>query len=996
MNKNFPRLYGATAFLMLSVFCSNAQAQTRTVSGTVTHDGKPLSGVTVSQEGRSEATVTGASGRYQLTVSGENPVLIFRHPDHPLWREETGDRTEIDISLGEKVQEIQEVTLNAGYYTVKDKERTGSIAKVTAKDIENQPVTNVLSALQGRMAGVSITQGGGTPGGGYDLQIRGKNSLRREGNEPLYIIDGVPVLSESPAKLGLSVFPYSGVNPLNAISPNDIESVEILKDADGTAIYGSRGANGVVLVTTKRGKKGRNLLQVNASYALSEVAGKMDLMDTGQYLKMRKEAYANDGITTFPANAHDVNGNWSQDRYTDWQEELIGKRAEALAVQASLTGGSDTTTYLLSFGHQELGTVFPAPYTYKTNTVAGNFTYRSPDARWALGLTNQLSFQKNSVISEDLTNKTLTLSPNAPALYTADGSLNWENSTFTNPIAAFLGTYRNDTKTLNTGMNAEYRLTPHMKLRLSGGISWQSFEEWSLKPHTVNNPAFGLTSANSTAFKNNLESFSYILEPQWQATREWGSHKVEVLVGGTLQQAVTGQEAVQGYGFESNALMNNIGAAKTKVVGDQVRGQYHYAAGFGRLNYRWRDRYLLNVTGRRDGSSRFGPNNRFANFGAVGAAWIFSEEDFLKDSRWLSLGKLRGSAGTAGNDRIGDYMYLNTYTVGSYIYDGITGLNPSRLYNPNFSWEKTVKTEAALELGFLQNRLRTTAAWYRNRSSNQLVGVPLPYTTGFTSIQANLPATMENTGWEFELQARPLRGTRAVQWDTGFNISLPKSRLVEFPGLEGSTYANQYVVGYPVTIVKVYQLEGIDAATGLYRFTDFNGDGKISSPDDNKVIEKIGVEYFGGWNNRLRYRNVELSVLFQFVKQRNWNYNRIMPPPGTMNNQPVEVLNAWSAENPTGTYMAYTSGTSPQKNALHSGFQNSTAAVGDASFIRLKNVQLNWRIPTGLRGLKDATVYVQGQNVLTLTDYFGLDPEFILTGYLPPLKTWSAGVQLTF
>lgn len=995
MKKNLPPLYGAAAFLMLSALCSHAQAQTLTVSGTVTHNGQPLSGVTVSQEGSTQATVTNTSGRYQLNVTGADPGIIFRHPAHPLWREEVAGRTVVDVELGAKVQQIQEVTLNAGYYTVKDKERTGSIAKVTARDIENQPVTNVLSSIQGRMAGVSITQGGGNPGGGFDIQIRGRNSLRREGNDPLYIIDGVPILSDTPARLGLSVFPYSGINPLNAINPNDIESVEILKDADATAIYGSRGANGVVLVTTKKGRKGRNTLQLNASWALSRVAGKMDLMNTAQYLNMRKEAYANDGITAFPVHAYDINGTWSQDRHTDWQKELIGQNAEALAVQASVTGGSDTTTYLLSFGHNEQSTVFPASFGYKTNTVAGNFGYLSPDRKWQVGLSNQLSFQKNSVISEDLTNATLTLSPNAPALYSPDGSLNWENSTFTNPLAAFLGTYTNDTKTLNSSMNAEYRLTPHMKLRLNGGMSWQTFEEWSLKPHTVNNPAYGLTSANSTSFKNNLESFSYVLEPQWQATRQWGSHRVELLLGATLQQTVRDQSGIQGYGFESNTLMHNLGAAKTKVVSDQVRGRYNYAAAFGRLNYRLLDRYFLNVTGRRDGSSRFGPNNRFANFGAVGAAWLFSEENFLKDSSWLSLGKLRGSIGTAGNDRIGDYQYLNTYTVGSNIYDGITGINPSRLYNPDFSWEQTVKTEAALELAFLQDRLRTTAAWYRSRSSDQLVGVPLPFTTGFTSVQANLPATVENTGWEFELQATPWRN-RAVQWETGFNISLPSGKLVEFPGLEGSTYANQYVVGYPVSIVKVYQLEGLDPVTGLYRFKDFNGDGKITSPDDNKVIEKIGVEYFGGWNNRVSYRNLELSVLLQFVKQRNWNYNRIMPLPGSMNSQPVEVLNVWSAQNPSGTYMPYTSGTDPQKNALHANFQNSTAAVGDASFIRLKNVQLNWRIPAGIRGVRDATVYVQGQNVLTLTDYFGLDPEFILTGYLPPLKTWSAGVQLTF
>ncbi|QFG53453.1 SusC/RagA family TonB-linked outer membrane protein [Chryseobacterium sp.] len=995
MKKNLPPLYGAAAFLMLSAFCSHTRAQTLTVSGTVTHNGQPLSGVTVSQEGSTQATVTNSSGRYQLSVSGADPGIIFRHPNHPLWREEVAGRTAIDVELGAKVQQIQEVTINAGYYTVKDKERTGSIAKVTAKDIENQPVTNVLSAIQGRMAGVSITQGGGNPGGGFDIQIRGRNSLRREGNDPLYIIDGVPILSESPSKLSATVFPYSSLNPLNSLNPNDIQSIEILKDADATAIYGSRGANGVILVTTRKGRKGRTDFRLNSSYSLSELARKMKMMNTEQYLGMRRKAFSNDGLTVYPATAYDINGTWGQNRSVNWQDELIGKTAVSTQAQASLSGGSETTDYLISFGHQKQTTVFPADFGYTTNNVATSFSYRTPDRRLELGLANQLSFQKNTVISEDLTNKTLTLSPNAPRLYSSDGSLNWENNTFTNPLAAFLATYTNSTKFLNTNMNAQYRLAPQMTLRLNSGISWQAFEEWSLKPHTVNNPSYGLTSANSTAFKNSLQSFSYILEPQWGWERKWGSHAVELLVGGTVQQAVSDQAGIQGYGFESNALMQNLGAAKTKVVTDQVRSQYRYAAGFGRLNYRWKKRYILNMTGRRDGSSRFGPNNRFANFGALGAAWIFSDEPFLQESSWLSFGKLRGSIGTAGNDRIGDYMFLNTYTVGSNIYDGTTGLNPSRLYNPDFSWEQTVKTEAALELSFLKDRLSLTGAWYRNRSSNQLVGIPLPFTTGFSSVQANLPATVQNTGWELELSAKPITAA-ALKWETGFNISIPNSKLLSFPGLEGSTYVNQFVVGQPLTLVKVYQLEGIDPVTGLYRFMDFNGDGKISSPDDNKVIERVGVEYFGGWNNRLRYKQLELSFLFQFVKQRNWNYNRIMPTPGTMNNQPVEVLNAWAPENPDAAYMAYTSGSNAQKNAAHSYFQNSTAAVGDASFIRLKNVQLNFRLPSGLVGLKEAMVYVQGQNLLTLTNYFGLDPEFILTGYLPPLKTWSAGVQLNF
>lgn len=366
----------------------------------------------------------------------------------------------------------------------------------------------------------------------------------------------------------------------------------------------------------------------------------------------------------------------------------------------------------------------------------------------------------------------------------------------------------------------------------------------------------------------------------------------------------------------------------------------------------------------------------------------------MENFSWLSFGKLRGSWGIIGNDKIGDYQYLDTYSIGES-YNGTSVLSPSRLRNNGFSWEKTTKWEAAVELGLLKNRISFSTAWYRNRSSNQLVGIPLPATTGFTSVQANLPATVENTGWEFELNAGIIRN-KTINWISSVNMSIPKNKLLDFPNLQGSTYVNQFVIGEPTSIVKVYQFESIDPQTGIYKFTDFNGDGKISSPDDNKAIERIGVKFFGGWQNEVKYKNWNFSFLFQLVNQRNWNFNSIMPLPGSMNNQPVEVLNVWSPSNPNGTYMGYSSGADAQKKAAHSYFTNSTAAISDASYIRLKNIQLTYNLELRDSWVNNAQIYIQGQNLLTLTNYFGLDPEFLLTGFLPPLKTFSLGLQLKF
>lgn len=341
-------------------------------------------------------------------------------------------------------------------------------------------------------------------------------------------------------------------------------------------------------------------------------------------------------------------------------------------------------------------------------------------------------------------------------------------------------------------------------------------------------------------------------------------------------------------------------------------------------------------------------------------------------------------------------MYLDTYTVSPLAYDGIPGLLPSRLYNPAYSWEKTTKAEMALELGLFENRINLIGSYYRSRSSNQLVGYQLPAITGFTSVLANLPATVENRGLEMEVSVRPFKeGT--IRWNTGLNISFPRNELISFPGLEGSSYANRYEIGMPINIVKVFQYEGVNPQTGLYDFKDFNGDGSITAPDDKQVTENIGVKYFGGWNNQLQYKNWDFSFLVQFVKQRNFNYNYIMSAmPGDMVNQPLEVLNVWSPDNPQGTYMPYSTGMDFDKYLSHYNFINSTAAVSDASYLRLKNVQLGYRIPLQGSIVNEAKIYFQGQNLYTLTKYFGMDPEFIAIGYLPSLKTYSFGLQLNF
>lgn len=889
---------------------------------------------------------------------------------------------------------LQEVTVNAGYYTVKEKERTGSIAKITAKDIETQPVTNVLAAMQGRMAGVNITQTTGVPGGGFNIEIRGLNSLRANGNSPLFIIDGMPY-STDPIGTGINsnVLPTQP-SPLNSLNPDQIESIEVLKDADATAIYGSRGANGVVLVTTKKGKAGKTRVTVNLSQGAGAVTRKIDLLSTRQYLEMRQEAYANDGIDPIPDYAYDANGTWSTTRNTDWQKTLIGGTAEFTNMQAALSGGNEHTQFLASASFNKQGSVYPKDFAYKKGNMQLNVNHASENRRFKSSFTVGYTLQDNNQPRLDLTYTALQLAPNAPALYGEDGNLNWENNTFENPLAQLEGQYLAKTYDLMGSSTLAYAIADGLELKGNFGYSQLLNRENTTSPSTRFNPSYGLTSASSTHIASMAERRSWIIEPQLNWKKTWGDTRLDMLAGATFQSQ-TGSQLVQyAAGFSSNSLIDNLAAASALFTLADDQTEYRYQAVFGRINVNHDGRYLLNLTGRRDGSSRFGDDRRFANFGAVGAAWVFSEEAFLKNSV-LSFGKLRGSYGITGNDQIGDYQYLNTYSASGNSYDGTIGLQPTQLYNPNFGWETNKKFEGAVELGFLGDRIFVTASYYRNRSSNQLTGIPLPATTGFSSVQANLDATVLNYGTEFTLRTVNVKH-KDFEWTSSFNISFMRNKLLSFPDLESSTYAFQYVVGQPLYIKRAYHYTGVDPQTGLYTFEDVNGDGNYTSLEDKKTIVDLNPEYYGGLQNSLRYKRWNLNFLLQFVKQQNYGTASLFGVPGSGANQPTSVMDRWQQPGDIASHQLFTDGSNSEAVEAYFRYVDSDGALTDASFVRLKNLSLSYDLPDNLLNGLRCRIFAEGQNLLTFTPYKGADPEFRQTGYLPPLRTITAGVQLSF
>lgn len=915
----------------------------------------------------------------------------------------------LTIKLAPDVSSLNEVVINKGYYTEKQKYSAGNVAHVGAKDIEKQPITSPLLALQGRMAGVEISPNSGLPGNAINIKIRGQNSLRTSsttlavsGNLPLYIIDGVPVDSRPVASTNLSTYAGKGLDPLSAINAADIVSIEVLKDADATAIYGSRGANGVVLITTKSAKTGQATnFEANIYKGVGEVTNYLPLLKTEQYLEMRNEAFRNDnavpGGFIFPD--HDIK-TWDTTRYTDIQKSLIGHTAQYTNAQAALTGGNGKTSFRLSGGLHSETPVFPGEFRYRKINTGLDIQHVSTNTRFTTNLSVLYGSEKNKTFNTHDFLTAFTLPPDIPALYDDEGKLNWENSTFNNPMAALQRTQRTQISNLIANAVFAYRFGQNFTFKLNAGFTDYRNDDISITPLSSYDPLFvelyGYTGAIAQ-MQNSRQS--YLIEPQLQFKHSINHHQLDFLVGSTFNQSRSTLLHLEGSGITSDGLVDNIQAAPIKGIAANQVLNYKYLAAFGRINYNYQDKYILNLTARRDGSSRFGPNNLYANFGAVGAAWIFSEENFLNNNNFLNFGKLRASYGITGNDQIGDYQYNNSFTLGNVVYQGYTVLSPSRLYNPDFQWETTRKLEAAIELGFANNSVNVELSWYRNRSSNQLVGYSLPLTTGFTSVNSNLDALIQNSGWEIVMAATPVSNQR-FKWNFSINFTAAENKLVKFDDIENSTYAAVYSVGQPLSIEKYYIYKGVNPSTGLYEFEDLNKDNIIDIRDREGIIDYT-PDFYGGLNNSFSFAGFDLSFLCQFSKKDVFNYSNSSSP-GFNVNQTVDVLNRWQKDGDVRPVQRFSQDFFRlNSNALqqHSLYLLSTARRADGSFIRFKTLSLSYDLTRHLRSaewVKQASIYMQGQNLFTarLGDFTGFDPE-VISG-IPPLRIVSLGIQLKF
>lgn len=966
----------------------------QSVTGTVTDAStqQPIAGVNIVVKGTTSGTTTDADGKYAITAD-EDDILIFSFIGYKKFETQVGGRSVIDVTLEEDVAALAPVIVNGGYYHVRERMKTGNIARVTAKEIERQPVTSPLLALQGRVAGIEIIPYNGVPGNAPMIRIRGQNSLRiggaeSDGNFPLFIVDGVPIDPRPINSVSNSLIDV-GFDPLSTLNINDIESIEVLKDADATAIYGSRGANGVILITTKKGRKAeKTTVNASAYRGVGEIAHRMKLLNTQQYVQMRKEAFLNDGLTKITGN--DLL-KWDTTRHTDWQEELLGGSSQISDVQLGLSGGSAGTSFRLGGDIHSETTVFPGDFGYRR--VNGNLSvnHTSTDGKFTASASVLYGFNNNKLFNDyQLIGEALSLPPNAPALYTPSGELNWEDNTWKNPLSRLLKTQVAKINTFLANSELSFEILPSLILKANLGFTSLNSSDYNTNPLSAINPALLTPKSTASAFFGTNARMSWTAEPQVNYERSINDHTFNLIAGATLQLSKYESQIIEAYGYKSDVLLHNTSAASLIYFKNDDNTEYRYMSGFARLGYNFREKYLASVTARRDGSSRFGPGRKYSNFGSIGMAWIISNESFLKNARFLTFGKIRASYGTSGSDQIGDYKYFDSYTIQDTPYNGVAAFIPTGLFNPDYAWERTQKQEAAVEAEVM-NRIFLEISWYRHQSSNQLVPYQLPATTGFTSIIANINATIQNKGIELILSSRNIEKER-FKWTTSLNYSAPRNKLVSFPNFEESPYRYTYMVGEPLGIQKFYKYSGVDPESGEHIVVDADENGIFNDVDKTEVVN-FGSVFYGGLSNNIQLGNFEVGFLVQFSKQNGLRYT--YSPPGFYGNQSVDILDRWQSAGETTDVQRFTQTYGTAYIAFFR-YLSSNAVIDDASFLRLKTATISYHFPNAMLDklkIEQATVFLQGQNLFTATSFTGLDPE---TGRmsLPPLKVLTLGISL--
>ncbi|GAB3019243.1 TonB-dependent receptor [Cyclobacterium sediminis] len=1003
------------------------------IKGVITEEsGEPLPGATIMVKGTNIGTVTDLDGAYSITIPNnvENPVLEFSFIGFSPQEVAVGTQTEINVTLSDNLASLNEVVV-IGYGAVKKSDLTGAVSSVKASEIQQTPITSIDQGLVGRASGVMVTQTSGMPGAVASIRIRGSSSLQG-GNEPLYVIDGFPVYSGSG-------FGETGGNArmsgLSTINPADIESIEILKDASATAIYGARAANGVVLITTKSGKEGRDQVSFDAYYGVQKVVQKIDVMNAFDYATLVNEAYTNDGLS--PVYGADKMAELQANpKGTDWQEEIF-RAAPVQNYQLSFSGGDKKTNYAVSGNY----------FNQEGVIINSGFKRYSGRVNIARNISNKFKVGTNFNVSKTLSNAVPTDAGGSGGVVT--GAMKF------NPI---LPVYTNQELGIYTQVNSPGIIYPNpvasaleqvresAMLRVLGNI----FGEYEFVPNLVGKVSFGTDLVNTkfdtfiptSIFESNGIAKATVnggYTTNWlnENTLSWNKkindmHSVSLLGGITFQKNFYESLRASSQDFVNNSLEENaLGSGSVYNQPGSSKTEWSLVSYLGRVNYNFNEKYLLSLNGRIDGSSRFGENNKYAFFPSGALAWRAIEEDFIQNMNTFSNLKARVSYGVTGNQEIGLYNSLptltnTTYTIGRTL---ATGFYPNSIPNPNLRWEKTSQFDFGLDFGFFDERLRFTTDYYFKKTIDLIYNVAVPYVSGFGSSLQNI-GSIQNQGVELMIGADILAQTE-LKWTSSFNISFNRNKVLE---LGGESYkdvgggdghlktgsVHRLIVGQPIGLFYGYVSDGIiqnaeELAAGPVgptnwvggrRYLDISGpngvpDGVVNATYDRAIIGDPNPDFFGGFTNTISYKGFELNAFTQFSYGADiFNYNAMeLELPSGGQNVYSDLVNRWTPSNPSDVYPKATT----NRSAVF-----SDVFMEDGSYLKIKTLTLGYTFPASeIKALSGLKLYITGQNLFTFTNYSGYDPEVSYRGATnlqlgedfggyPQSRTFMIGAKINF
>jgi len=1009
------------------------------ISGTVTDSlGRLLSGASVSLKGEKVFNAnTDNLGRFKFNSvpSGSYRITISYIGYQKLERviEVKDESKELHFTLSEATSVLDQVQVIA-YGSSSRRLSVGSVTTIDAATIEKQPVSNVLLALQGQVPGLFVSPTGGAPGSAVKMQIRGQNTLastpeaayNKPFDQPLFIVDGVPFATQNNSLGNLftlyvggngnTTVPGNGISPFNSINPADIESISILKDADATSIYGSQGANGVILITTKKGKPGKPSLNLSANSGINIPTRSLEMMNTKQYLAMRREALKNDKVVINPNSAASLRRHFDvmvldTNRDVDWYDEFFNTMPAVTDLHASFSGGQQYSSFIVSAGATHTGYNFPGNFSDKRATLHSGYTYRSPNNKVNVQFGTDYSYSKNNASSQPKVTTAMTMPPLYPDLIDERDNLIWNYKgvvlanypQYGNPYGLLRQPADIQVHNLNTSLRLGYEIIPGLNLSSNLGYSRTSSDRYSAQPLSGQDPTSIFTNITASFESTTFQTVN--IEPQADYKLNIGSGQLSILAGGTYKKQMTGSSLLAGSGYPNDDLLKSVAGAGS-ISASNSSSLYKYSAGYARIGYIHDQKYILNLTGRRDGSSNFGPRRRFGNFGSVGAGWIFSAEGgFQKALPFISFGKLSANYGTNGSDGIAPYNYQAYYSLafGLLPYQGHRPYNAANLLNPNYSWSTKKSLNAAIDLGFFKDRLLVNLTWYLNRMSDELLAYNLPAQTGFNNVLGNFPATMQNKGLELAISSTNIQ-TRNFKWTSNFNISGNRNKLVAFPGLETSPYATFYRLGESPSLVTGYKYKGVNETTGVFEY--YTGKGEVTSNPSFTHITQGGdlqplfntdPKFSGGIGNTFTYKSLSLTLFFNFSKQIGANYlNGIYSfgIPGNIMNLPEKVIGRYWQKPGDKVVMQRLGAAFSDAYPAAAAFPSSSGSYSDASYVRLKTVSFSWALPESLLkkvAVKECRLFINAQNLLTFTNYELGDPEQPGNIYSIPLQRAIVG-----